>query len=57
MAKIDPPSDSRCCLFFPGRCVTRARLIGAIVFGLWNNACTLYNARTLYQKVPISHFG
>ncbi len=42
--------DDRCCLCFPGRCVTRARLVGAVFFGLWNNASTLYNARTLYVK-------
>ncbi len=43
--------DHRCCLCCPGLWVTRLRLAGAVVFGLWNNLSTLYNAKTLYASV------
>ncbi len=45
--------DHRCCLCCPGLWVTRLRLAGAVVFGLWNNLSTLYNAKTLYASVSL----
>ncbi len=50
-AEMSAGGDYRCCLCCPGLWVTRLRLVGAVVFGLWNNLSTLYNAKTLYESV------